>query len=107
MPTSVSPIRRCTRRAAQFGDREFYEDFVDKAAVLIVRLAAQSPSPDGNKRAAWVSLRMFIAINDWSWERRPDIDDAEQFVLSIAAGELDEHGVAAWLRAYLVAPTAQ
>ena len=92
--------------AAEFGNREFFEDFIDKAAVLIVRLARNHPLPDGNKRAAWVSLRMFIAINDWSWTRRPDIDDAERFVLSIAAGELDEQGAAVWLRNYLIAPAS-
>lgn len=39
--------------AAGFGDTEFYPDFIDKAAVLIVRLAKNHPLPDGNKRAAW------------------------------------------------------
>jgi death-on-curing protein len=38
--------------SAAFGDREFYEDFVDKAAVLVVRLARNHALPDGNKRAA-------------------------------------------------------
>lgn len=41
--------------AAGFGDTDFYPDFVDKAAVLIVRLAGNHPLPDGNKRAAWVA----------------------------------------------------
>ena len=41
--------------AAGFGDTDFYPDFVDKAAVLIVRLARNHPLPDGNKRAAWVA----------------------------------------------------
>jgi tagatose-1,6-bisphosphate aldolase len=45
--------------------------------VLLVRLAKNHPLPDGNKRAAWVSLRMFVAINRWSWRTRPAIDDAE------------------------------
>ena len=49
---------------AGFGDVEFYPDFVDKAAVLVVRLAKNHPLPDGNKRVAWVALRMFIEIND-------------------------------------------
>jgi death-on-curing protein len=40
--------------AAGFGDDDFYPEFVDKAAVLIVRLARHHPLPDGNKRAAWV-----------------------------------------------------
>ena len=38
--------------AASFAGEEFYSDFVDKAAVLIVRLAKNHPLPDGNKRAA-------------------------------------------------------
>jgi hypothetical protein len=38
--------------AAGFGETEFYPDFIDKAAVLVVRLAKNHPLPDGNKRAA-------------------------------------------------------
>lgn len=34
--------------AAGFGDDDFYPDFVDKAAVLVVRLAKNHPLPDGN-----------------------------------------------------------
>jgi death-on-curing protein len=37
--------------AAGFGETEFYADFIDKAAVLLVRLAKNHPLPDGNKRA--------------------------------------------------------
>lgn len=40
--------------AAGFGDVDLYPDFVDKAAVLLVRLAMNHPLPDGNKRAAWL-----------------------------------------------------
>jgi death-on-curing protein len=90
--------------SAQFGDREFYEAFIDKAAVLVVRLARNHPLPDGNKRVAWVALRMFIDMNGWSWSRRPDIHEAEEIVLAIAAGQLDEQRTAEWLRDYLVAP---
>ncbi len=93
--------------AATYGETEFYPDFVDKAAVLIVRLARNHPLPDGNKRAAWVSLRMFVDINGWIWSRRPELDEAEGTVLAIAAGELDEERTAAWLRNYLVAPESQ
>ena len=34
---------------AGFGEADFYSDFLDKAAVLIVRLARNRPLPDGNK----------------------------------------------------------
>ena len=73
--------------AAGFDEEDFYPDFVDKAAVLIVRLTRNHPLPDGNKRAAWVALRLFVEVNGWSWRPMPDIDDAEQAVFGIAAGD--------------------
>ena len=48
---------------AGFGDEEFYPDPYDKAAVLLCRLAWNHPLPDGNKRAAWAALIMFIDLN--------------------------------------------
>lgn len=62
------------------------------------------PLPDGNKRAAWVSMRMFVAINGWSWDPYPEVDDAERTVMAIASGELGEGAAADWLRKYLVSP---
>ncbi len=44
--------------AAGVGDTDFSPEFIDKAAVLVVRLPQNHPLPDGNKRAAWVSLRV-------------------------------------------------
>ena len=87
--------------AAGFGDTELYSDFVQKAAVLFVRLAKNHPLPDGNKRVAWVALRLFVAINGWSWSDRPSIDEAEHVVLAIAAGERDEARTTAWLDEHL------
>jgi death on curing protein len=87
--------------AADIGDTDFYPEFVDKAAVLVVRLARNHPLPDGNKRAAWVSLRLFVDLNDWTWVPTPEIDDAEAAVLAIAAGEWDEEDAATWLKQYL------
>ena len=75
---------------ASFGGEEFYPDFVEKAAVLITHLAKNHPLPDGNKRAAWVTLRVFIEINGWSWTTSPTVDDAERAVVAVAAGDWDE-----------------
>jgi len=90
---------------AGFGDVEFYPEFADKAAVLLVRLTKNHPLPDGNKRAAWVALRLFIDINGWTWRTRPSVDDAEAAVLAVAAGEWDEQTTATWLREHLQAPS--
>ena len=84
--------------AASFGGHEFYPDFVDKAAVLIVRLAKNHPLPDGNKRTAWASLRLFLAYNAWDFDPYPSVDEAEVAVLAIAAGTWDEKATADWLR---------
>ncbi|CAN5745724.1 hypothetical protein BH23ACT5_BH23ACT5_18450 [soil metagenome] len=53
---------------AGFGDVEFYPDIYDKAAVLVCRLAWNHPLPDGNKRAAWAAMAMFIDLNDGTWD---------------------------------------
>lgn len=90
--------------AAGFGETEFYPDFVDKAAVLIVHLAKNHPLPDGNKRAAWVAMRLFLAVNGWTWRITPDVDDAERAVLAVAAGEWEHPQMAGWLRERLQAP---
>lgn len=71
---------------ASFGGTDFYPDFIDKAAVLIVRLAKNHPLPDGNKRTAWVALRLFVAMNGRRWKPKPAVDDAEPAVLAVAVG---------------------
>jgi death-on-curing protein len=88
--------------AASFGGEDFYPDFVDKAAVLLVRLAKNHPLLDGNKRAAWVTLRLFIETNGWSWSVYPSVDEAESAVLAVADGNWDEERVACWLREHLL-----
>jgi death-on-curing protein len=85
--------------AAGFGDQDFYPDVVDKAAVLTCRLAWNHPLPDGNKRAAWAALVMFVDLNTGVWDPDPpDVDDAEAAMLAVAAHEVDEAWLAQWLR---------
>jgi death-on-curing protein len=78
---------------------------VDKAAVLIVRLAKNHALPDGNKCAAWVPLRMFIEINGWEWPDYPSGDDAKAAVLAITACEWTESEAPDWLRLRIGAPS--
>ena len=74
--------------------------------MLLVRLAKNHPLPDGNKRAAWVALRLFVEINDWRWDPMPSVDDAERAVLAVAAGEWDQAQTAEWLQSHL-APASE
>ena len=81
-------------RQAGFGDVEFYPEFVDKAAVLVVRIARNHPLPDGNKRLAWQALTVFCSLN--GHELKVQSDDAIETMLAIAAGQLDESAVSEW-----------
>lgn len=84
--------------AAGFGGDEFYPELIDKAAVLTCRLAWNHPLPDGNKRAAWASLVMFLDLNGGSWDPDPpEVDQAEAAMLAVAAHEVDEAWLADWL----------
>lgn len=89
--------------AAGFGDEDFYPDIYDKAAILCCRLAWNHPLPDGNKRAAWAALLLFLDLNEGSWDPDPpDVDEAEEAMLAVAAGEVDEGWFAGWLRERVV-----
>ena len=80
---------------AGFGEVEFYPEFVEKAAVLTVRITKNHPLPDGNKRLAWQALTIFSALNGYTLE--VPADDAVELMVGVAAGDLDEVAVGAWL----------
>jgi death-on-curing protein len=84
---------------AGFGDDDFYPDLIDKVAVLTTHLAWNHPLPDGNKRAAWACLVMFVELNGGHWDPDPpDVDEAEAAMLAVAAHEVDEAWLSNWLR---------
>lgn len=80
---------------AGFGDDDFYPSLAEKAAVLVVRIARNHPLPDGNKRLAWQSLTIFLALNGHRLE--VGADEAVELMLAVAAGEHDENAVGEWL----------
>ena len=73
--------------ASMFG-QEAYSDLFDKAAALLQSLAVNHPFVDGNKRTAWISSVVFLALNDV--QLRPDIDVAERLVIAVASGSVEE-----------------
>ena len=80
---------------ASFGGQEMYPDIIDKAAVLAVRIARNHPLIDGNKRLSWGCLNMFVSLNGLTLEATAD--DAVTTMLAVAAGQMDEVGMAEWL----------
>ncbi|MFI1392583.1 type II toxin-antitoxin system death-on-curing family toxin [Streptomyces griseoaurantiacus] len=73
--------------ATMFG-QEAYGDLLGKAAALLQSLVINHPFVDGNRRTAWVSCMVFLAMN--GQQLRPDIDAAERLVIAVATGAMDE-----------------
>lgn len=71
-------------------------DFADLAAAYGVGLAKNHPFVDGNKRAAFLAVGLFLLING----RRLSASqvDATLTMLTVAAGEMDETSFADWIR---------
>ena len=63
-------------------------DVAELAAAYAIAIARNHPFIDGNKRTAWVSCMVFLAMN--GLQLRPDIDAAERLVIAVATGAMDE-----------------
>ena len=71
-------------------------DLADLAASYAYGLAKNHPFVDGNKRAAFLSVGLFLGLNG----HRLTASQAEATVavFGLAAGDIDEPTFAAWLR---------
>lgn len=76
-------------------------DLADLAAAYAVGLAKNHPFVDGNKRAAFLAVGLFLALNGYRLNATQL--DATQTMRHVAAGEIDEAAFAAWLRTQLAA----
>lgn len=73
-------------------------DWAELAASYGVGLAKNHPFVDGNKRAAFLAVGLFLALNGHRLVATQA--DATLTMLSVAASSLDETGFAAWLRTH-------
>jgi len=71
-------------------------DLAACAAAYGVGLAKNHPFTDGNKRAAFLSVGLFLALNGYCLTA--DQVDATRTVLGVAEGEVDESQFASWIR---------
>jgi death on curing protein len=71
-------------------------DLAALAAAYAFGIARNHPFVDGNKRAAFGSMIVFLGLNGIDLDVPPQ--DATAIILEVAAGEIDEDGLARWLR---------
>lgn len=71
-------------------------DFAELAACYAYGLAKNHPFVDGNKRAAFLSVGLFLGLN--GYRLTASQADATVAVFSLAAGDWSEAEFAAWVR---------
>jgi death-on-curing protein len=72
------------------------EDLETLAAAYAFGLARDHAFVDGNKRIAFLAMVTFLGLNDIEFVV-PE-PDAVVMMLAVAAGEVDEEGLARWIR---------
>jgi death-on-curing protein len=80
------------------GGQDAYPTLADKAAALGFSLIRNHGFIDGNKRIAHAAMEIFLVMN--GMELRASVDEQEQFMLALAAGEVSREALAEWLRAH-------
>ena len=89
-----SALARAENKAA-YGDPTIEE----LAAAYVFGLARNHPFVDGNKRTAFVAAGAFLLIN--GYQVTADNGTVYEFVMAVAAGEIDEDGAAAFFRDHI------
>jgi death-on-curing protein len=88
--------------AAGFGGIDAHPDIETKAAVLCWHLVKNHPLPDGNKRAAFLSVIEFIERNGHGWKRSPeDPDDTDQTIRGVASGDVGQEELRTWIERHV------
>lgn len=77
-------------------------DVAGLAAAYGFGLARNHPFVDGNKRVAFLATGLFAALNGYRLVATQS--EATLTMFALAAGDMDEAGFAAWLRAHLQSP---
>lgn len=71
-------------------------DIAALAAAYAFGIARNHLFVDGNKRAAFGAMIVFLGLNGIDLDVPPE--DATAIILEVAAGEINEDGLARWLR---------
>ena len=82
-----------------YGGADLYPSLEEKAVALGFALIRNHPFVDGNKRVGHAALEVFLVLN--GHELHATIDEAEQIVLGVAAGEIDRTEFLGWVRTHL------
>ncbi|EPD28706.1 death-on-curing family protein [Actinotignum schaalii FB123-CNA-2] len=83
-----------------FGGQDLYPSLIDKAVRLAFGLIKNHPFIDGNKRIGTHAMLVFLALN--GVELSYTDNEMIAIILSVAAGQVDESGLRAWIDEHLL-----
>ena len=83
-----------------FGGKELYPTLVEKASALGFSLIQNHSFIDGNKRIGHAAMETFLILN--GYEIKASVDEQEQIILQVAAGELRRAEFTDWLRKRII-----
>jgi death-on-curing protein len=86
--------------ALTFAGQDLYPTLVEKAAVLCFSLVMNHAFVDGNKRIGHFAMEVFLRLN--GKEVDAPVDEQEQVILRLAAGELKREEFTEWLHSHVV-----
>jgi death-on-curing protein len=72
------------------------DDLLELAATYAVSVSGNHPFVDGNKRASFLAMALFLRVN--GKRLTADQADAARTIFKLAAGEMDIAGLTEWLR---------
>ena len=82
-----------------FGGGQLYPTIESKATALCFSLVMNHPFVDGNKRIGHAAMETLLVMN--GFEIVTDVDDAEQIILALAAGDLSRGELLAWVTSHI------
>jgi death on curing protein len=82
-----------------FGGQDLYPSLGEKAAALGFSLVCNHLFLDGNKRVGHAAMETFLVLN--GWELAAGVDEQEQVMLRLAAGDLERDEFTAWVQSHL------
>ena len=84
-------------RPRQIWNNKAKSDLARLAEAYAVGLVRDRPFVDGNKRAAFLAIGLFLELN--GFRLVAEQVDASRTLIELAAGEMGEQELAAWIRA--------
>jgi death-on-curing protein len=82
-----------------FGGEDLYPTLLDKAGALCFSLVLNHPFLDGNKRVGHAAMETLLILN--GFEISATVQEQENLMLSLAAGEIGRSELNNWLREHV------